>query len=159
MKIRHILDHGNLCAVYFLKKEPWAEVVLCLHQALVARHAPDDEEEAGEMYDEIIGFVVTVEGIIPADEFTDSDRIFMWYVNGNTLADPAGYLATMQKMSHDAYQAAQPPPPPPVPSPVVVQKMQQGKGRTNGKSKRRHTTQASVRGLQETAPAGDEEES
>jgi hypothetical protein len=132
LRIRHVLDKNNLYAVYFLETAPWAQLVPCLHQALVDRtHFDDDENEIS--VNEILGLVVTTDGIVPADE--SPTGIFMWYVDGNAV-NLTDYHMEMVKLSSAQFQAAQPPPTPPE---AVTRVFEQRKGKQNGKSQRRPT--------------------
>lgn len=134
LRIRHVLEPNNLYAVYFLESAPWAQLVPCLHQALVDRtHYDEDDNEV--QVNEIIGMVVTTEGIVPADEA--AGQIFMWYVNGNAV-DLNAYQNEMVKLSQAQYQALQPPPTPPEAVTRVFEK-NRNKGNRNEQSKRRPT--------------------
>lgn len=87
-KIRHVLEPNGLYAVYFYvnpqqinDKFIYATIQPCLYTALVSRQYGD------EWVDEIVGFIISKDGIVPADEPGDENMDFQWYIDRDSNTD------------------------------------------------------------------------
>jgi hypothetical protein len=101
LKIRHVLDPNDLYAVFFTQQEPFGTVEKVLYPALISRQYGD------EWVDEIVGFIITRDGIIPADEVPEG-LSFMFYVdkssmNAENWGKYVGSVPTWGKAHYDHY--------------------------------------------------------